>query len=277
MRTFFTIVAIGAVTTGLFLALIYFWQSSLILLPGMGGGSADVLSQCGPGSAVWLERGEYRGKICEPPGAAKGTVIVYHGNAGTIDDRAVLAAALIERGFRVALSEYPGFGKPGFGKSGFGKRPGNATINNVLAASLDDFEIAHAKWPSPIYVLGESFGAGIAAEVVAKHGEKVAGVILITPWDSLANVVNAKFFIPLGFLLQQRFDTVKALSEYRGNVVIIAAERDEVLPVSHARTLAKAASAAAYLELRGAGHNDWPSYITQKDWDWATASLVKPH
>lgn len=266
MRTLFTIVAMGAVTIGLFLALIYFWQSSLILRPEIGGGGADVLAQCGPGSAIWLEGGKYRGKVCEPAGSAKGTVIIYHGNAGTVDDRASLAVAFTERGFRVVLSEYPGYGK----------REGSATIKSVLSASLDDFEMARARWPAPIYVLGESFGAGIAAEVVEKHAEKVAGVVLFTPWDSLANVVNATFFIPVSFLLYERFDTIEALSEYRGKVVIVAAERDEVLPVSHARALAKAVSAAAYLELRGAGHNSWPSFMTRKDWDWVIESLVKP-
>jgi len=266
MRALFTIVAMGAVTIGFFLALIYFWQSSLILLPGIGGSSADVLAQCGPGSAVWQVSGKYRGKVCEPAGLAKGTVILYHGNAGTVDDRTGLAEVLIGRGFRVALSEYPGYGK----------REGSATINSVLAASLDDFEIAHAKWPAPVYLLGESLGAGIAAEVVEKHPEKVAGIILITPWDSLANVVNSMFFVPLSFLLHQRFDTVQALTEYRGSVVIVAAERDEVLSVSHARALAKAVPSAAYLELRGAGHNDWPSFMTREDWDWVMKSLVKP-
>lgn len=177
---------------------------------------------------------------------------------------AYLAAVLTERGFRVVLHEYPGYGK----------REGKATVKNVLAASLDDFEIAQAKWPAPVYLFGESFGAGIAAEVAKKYGEKVAGLILITPWDSLTNVVNATFFLPLGFLLHERFDTVEALSAYRGNVVIVASERDEVLPVSHARALSKAAPAAAYLELPHAGHNDWPSFMTQKDWDWVMASLV---
>lgn len=266
MRAILTIMAMGAVTVGLFLLLVYFRQSSLILLPGIGGSDGDVLAQCGPGSAVWQVHDKYRGKVCEPTGSSNGTVIIYHGNAGTVDDRTGLAAALMERGFRVALAEYPGFGK----------REGNATIKNVLAASLDDFGIAHATWPPPFYILGESFGAGIAAEVVRKHGEKVAGIVLITPWDSLANVVNSTFFIPLGFLLHERFDTMEAISEYRGNVVIVAAERDEVIPVSHARALAKVASAAAYLELRGAMHNSWPAFMTQKDWDWVVESLVKP-
>jgi len=256
--------AIGAFTAGLLLALIYFWQSSLILVPGLGGGSPDLLSQCRPGSSVWEEDGKYRGKVCEPAGTAKGTIVVYHGNAGTVDDRAYLAAVLSARGFRVVLPEYPGYGR----------RDGKATVNKVLAASLDDFDKARAKWQGPMYVLGESFGAGVAGEVARKYGEKVDGLLLFTPWDSLVNVVNAMFPVPISFLLQQRFDTVEALSGYHGKKVIVAAGQDEVLPVAHARALAKAVPSAAYLELKQAGHNDWPAHITGRDWDWVIASLT---
>lgn len=266
MRTLLTIAAMGTGAIGIFLVLIYFWQSSMILLPGIDGGRTDVLEQCAPGSAEWRDGGNYLGKVCEPAGAAKGTVVLFHGNAGTIDDRAYLVAVLTGRGFRVALAEYPGYGK----------REGSATIRSVLAASLNDFEAAHRKWPAPVYLFGESFGTGIAARIAAKHPEKVDGLVLITPWDSLAKVVNAIFPLPLGFLLYERFDTVEALSKYPGKVVIVAAERDEVLPVGHARALAKAASHAAYLELPGAGHNTWPAFMTEKDWDWVMEKLLKP-
>lgn len=266
MRAILTFMAIGAATAVIMIALLYLWQSSLILLPGVGGTGVDLLARCAAGSAEWIENGTYHGKVCEPAGAARGTVVIYHGNAGTVDDRAALATALTARGFRVALAEYPGYGK----------REGSATIRKVLSASLEDFEIALAKWPGPVHVLGESFGAGVAAEVVRKHRDKVAGIVLITPWDSLANVVNAMFVVPLSFLLHERFDSVEALSQYRGNIVIVAAERDEVLPVAHARALTKAVTAAAYLELRGAGHNDWPWFMTPQDWDWVVESLSKP-
>lgn len=266
MRTLLTIMAIGAFTAALFLALIYFWQSSLILLPGVGGSGVDLLSQCGRGSSVWQVDGRYRGKVCEPAGAAKGTVIIYHGNAGTIDDRAYLAAKLTERGFRAVLPEYPGYGQ----------REGKATINKVLAASLEDAELALATWPSPVYVLGESFGAGVAGEVARKHGDRIAGIILFTPWDSLANVVNAMFPVPLSFLLQQRFDTVAALSGYPGKKVLVAAGQDEVLSVKHARALAQAVPSAAYLELEGAGHNDWPMHMDDRHWDWVIGALTQP-
>ena len=264
MRALINFMVIGTAAIALLLALMYFLQSRLILLPGTVGGGADVLAQCASGSAEWLEEGEYRGKICEPASPAEGTVIVYHGNAGTVDDRGALAAPLSARGFRVVLVEYPGYGK----------RAGRASIKNVLAASLDDFVMAQARWPGPIYVLGESFGTGIAAAVARRSREKVAGLVLITPWDSLANVVDAMFFAPLSFLLHERFDTVEALSGYRGNVVIVAAEQDEVLPVAHARALAKAAPAATYLELRDASHNNWPSYMMSKDWNRVIESLV---
>ncbi|HEY0845860.1 MAG TPA: alpha/beta fold hydrolase [Noviherbaspirillum sp.] len=256
MRTLSFIIAMSAIAAGIFLVLVYYWQSSMILLPGIQGGSSDVLAQCGPGSKAWRKGDRYLGKVCEPSGEAQGTIVVYHGNAGTVDDRAFLASELTARGFRVVLAEYPGFGA----------REGSATIRQVLDASLDDFEVAQATWPAPLYILGESFGTGIAAVIAKRHPDNVAGLLLITPWDSLANVVNALFPLPLAFLLYERFDNVAALSAYRGNVVIVAAGRDEVLPVRHARALAKATPSAAYIELPHAGHNDWPAHLSESDW-----------
>lgn len=264
MRTFFSILVIAASAVGIVLVLLYFWQSRMILLPGVGDGSGDLPALCAQESATWTRDGKYLGKICEPEGRPRGTIVIYHGNAGTIDDRSFLARALSSRGFRVALAEYPGYGQ----------RDGNATIRQVLAASVNDFEAAMAALPAPLYILGESFGAGIAAKVAEKYPHNVAGLVLVTPWDSLANVVNAILPVPLAFLLVDRFDSVASLSGYRGNVVIVAAEQDEVLPVSHARALAQGAPSAAYFELRGAGHNDWPVYMTGELWDHMIASLT---
>ena len=40
----------------------------------------------------------------------KGTIIVFHGNAGTAADRDYYLSALGSMGYRVILAEYPGYG-----------------------------------------------------------------------------------------------------------------------------------------------------------------------
>jgi len=54
---------------------------------------------------------EYRGFVSTAPaGNSKGTIVVFHGNAGTAADRVFYVDALAPLGYRVILAEYPGYG-----------------------------------------------------------------------------------------------------------------------------------------------------------------------
>ena len=48
--------------------------------------------------------------LVHPPGAGRGTVLVFNGNAGDRSCRAPLAAALARHGFSVLLFDYRGYG-----------------------------------------------------------------------------------------------------------------------------------------------------------------------
>lgn len=243
--------------------ILFLAQDKIILRPDVSGSSASVLSQPGWATA-WVVDGELIGKVYAPTQAPSATVMVYHGNAGSTQDREPLAQTLTSMGFRVVLVEYPGFGE----------RKGWGTMAGALAASTDAFDRAAKKWSGPVYVLGESFGAGVAAQVTKKHHDQVAGVLLFTPWDSLYNVVNAKFLgVPVGLLLKQRFDSAEGLRDYRGKVELVGASQDTLIPVVHARALAKALPAATYTELLGAGHNTWFYELSRRDWERLMTNL----
>lgn len=248
------------VLAGLFLAALFFMQDKLILFPQPGGGTS-ASSRAG-WSVPWVEDGEFLGKSYQLSDAVRGTVLVYHGNAGTIEHREALAQVLAERGLRVVLVEYPGYGQ----------RAGTATLSSALQASLDAFRRARARWDGPMFALGESLGAGMAAQVARAHPREVAGVALITPWNSLYRLVNSKFYsLPVGLVLRQRLDTAAALREYQGKVAIIAAQHDTLIPPEHARALAGAVPHAAYLEVADAGHNEWLYRMSDADWDRVVA------
>jgi hypothetical protein len=238
------------------LALLFFMQDRLILFPH----PADDMRRPG-----WSENGEFLGRSYEPATPPKGTILVYHGNAGTIAHREPLARVLAGHGYRVVLVEYPGYGQ----------RAGAATVTSALEGSLDAFRHARAKWDGPIYLLGESLGAGIAAQVARQHPGQVAGVALFTPWDSLYRLVNSKFHsVPVGLVLRQRLDTSAALARFNGHVAIVAAGRDTLIPPSHARALAQAVPRAAYVEIAGAGHNDWLYAMSAREWERVLAAMA---
>ncbi len=81
--------------------------------------------------------------------------------------------------------------------------------------------------------------------------------MLIVPFDSLEKVVSKKFFwLPVKYLLLDKWDNVAALKDYQGPIEIYGARDDEVIPVRHARSLAEQLPRARFVELPG-GHNDW--------------------
>jgi pimeloyl-ACP methyl ester carboxylesterase len=230
----------------LYLLVLFLMQDSLILRPGLaarldaGTISSDVYEL--------REDGQYRGLVYDPVGAPKGTILIFHGNASLAQGLDVITEPFLERGVRVVLQEYPGYGQ----------RAGKATVRNALASALEDFKVVRDKWDGPVYVAGHSFGAGIAAQVAGAFPESVAGVVLFTPWNSLASLVNESFFgIPFGLLLRNKLDSALALQRYQGPVVIISAEKDLIVPTSHSRALAARLPSALYMEIQDANHISW--------------------
>ncbi len=219
------------------------------------------------GGIPWQDGGVYRGLVFEPKSPPMGTIVFFHGNAGAAQYREPFAHKLVAYGYRVLLQEYPGFGA----------RSGSATLPNAVESSLLDAKQAGAKWPGPMYLMGESLGAGIAAQIAASNPADFEGLVLITPWKSLSVLVNEKFAgIPFSFLLRERLDTFDALNRYPGNVVVVGAENDTLIPVEHARSLVSARNDVHYMELEGAGHNDWFSAMSDARWGQVISMMAAP-
>jgi uncharacterized protein len=174
----------------------------------------------------WYPRDEHAGYVIAPAGREPiATFLVYHGNAESAENKQSLAEVFARFGYRVVLVEYPGYGK----------RQGALTMNAALAASRSALSDAKAQWAGTIFLLGESLGAGMAAKAIAGEESAVAGVLLVTPWDSLESVASEKLrLFPVRWMLHDPYDTADALKHYEGQVVVVGCEKDTLIPVSHA-------------------------------------------
>lgn len=183
----------------------------------------------------------------------KGTVIVFHGNAGRASDRAFYAGMLRPLGYRVILAEYPGYGgRPG--------KPGEASFVN---AGREILQLAFKEYGGPVYLVGESLGCGVAAGLAGHTSVPVEGMVLFTPWDTLYSVAIEKvpsFIVILA--LKDRYDSVANLRSYSKRVAIVGAGRDEIIPVEHARALYDSyAGQKRMWIIPQSGHNDWPLLV----------------
>lgn len=255
--------ALWIAATGLgFLALIYFFQDRLLYFPQR----AAVEQVASAGLRPWPSAQDFRGLVAEPAGAVRGTAIVFHGNAGHVGHRAFYAQALTPLGWRVILAEYPGYGP----------RAGRPGEQSLIDDASETVALAHHQFGEPLLLVGESLGAAVAAGAGQRQQERIAGLLLITPWDRLAHVASHHYpWLPVKWLLRDRYDTAARLARFDRPVVVAVASQDSIVPARFGVALHAALDSPKHLmQIDGAGHNDWPERVDAAWWRQATHSAL---
>jgi len=180
----------------------------------------------------------------------RGTFIVLHGNGEYAYYHADTATDLRRHGFRALLYEYPGY----CGRSG---TPSEKTIVPEVRAIIRALDKAGL---GPIYIWGQSLGAGVAAAACADPSLPVKGLLLITPWDTLPNVGASVYpFIPVHLLMTDRYDSVANLAHFQHPIFLARSGDDDVIPPRLSMHLyATLPEPKKEIVFPGAHHNDWP-------------------
>jgi hypothetical protein len=117
-----------------------------------------------------------------------------------------------------------------------------------------------------VYAFGRSLGSGVAVALAAER--PLAGVLLVTPFDSLAAVAKRYYwYLPVDLMLKHRFDSIGLAPARRAPLLCLIATRDEVIPPVHGERLFEAwGGPKRKVLLEAAGHNTsdahplfWPS------------------
>lgn len=151
------------------------------------------------------------------PGAPM--MIWYHGNAGNLTDRALMASGFARRGISVFVFDY----------RGFGKSEGKASESKLFLDSLAAYDHVARLAPPSIALYGESVGGPYAAHVA--RSRKVRCVIIENSFPSLAAIGNALYKpLPLGWTAPFALRTTDWLNEAGVPVLVMHGRRDEVIP-----------------------------------------------
>lgn len=215
---------------------------------------ADLLADAArQGLHPWRDADGARiGWRTQPSGAPGTAVLLFHGNAGHALHRTYFASALAASGPGPAretyILEYPGYGS----------RHGRPSEQSLVAAAHAAFGLLCDSGAPRLFLIGESLGAGVACALAAAHPDQVAGLLLITPFSSLADVARHHYpVLPVRRLLRDRYDNEAALRHYRGPVVIVVADRDTVVPAALGRRLHDGYAGPKQLRAdAGATHNE---------------------
>ncbi len=109
-----------------------------------------------------------------PKQPAEGSVMIMYGNGSTATGSAHYADEIQDvAAFDVFILEYPGYED----------RPGRPSQRSLFQAADEALRLISTN--RPIYLVGESLGTGVASHLAATDSNAIAGMVLISPFDSL--------------------------------------------------------------------------------------------
>jgi uncharacterized protein len=139
---------------------------------------------------------------------------------------------------------------------GYGGNPGTPSEQLLIAdaqAIYDNLKRRHDQ----VAVMGRSLGSGVATAVAATR--PVERLILVTPYDSIANVAADHYrWAPVRWLVKDAYDSVRRMKDVRAQVLVLIAARDDVVrrPRSEALVEAIAPDRRRVRIFADATHND---------------------
>ena len=161
------------------------------------------------------------------------------------------------------LSRFPEFAALLVNYRGYGLsegQPSETMLYRDALALYDDITRRPDIDRGRVIVIGRSLGTGVATYLASQR--PVAGVVLISPYDSLVHVARAAYpFLPVDLLLRHRFDSAARAPLIHAPLLALVAARDDIVRPERSRELVQAWGGPAHLEvLDGVDHNSIQSH-----------------
>ncbi|MDG2422883.1 MAG: alpha/beta fold hydrolase [Phycisphaerales bacterium] len=186
---------------------------------------------------AWLIPGE--GASADKPGPA---VVFAHGNGEVIDDNLDLRW-LADLGATVLLVEYRGYGR----SSG---APSQRKLVDDTSRFVELLKSRPEVDPDRVAYLGRSIGTGVLAQVARDH-VPTAMIMLVPP--ARLDKMAWRFGVP-PFLVRSPFRSDLAVRDLDAPILILARDRDGIIPSNHAGMLHEASPRSELIMLNGT-HN----------------------
>lgn len=174
--------------------------------------------------------------------------VIYHG--GNAEDLAGHCEVLFD-GIEVnaLLVNYRGYGQ----SEG---TPGEKEMVSDCIAVFDLFCAEQKVSPSTVFLMGRSLGCGVAVQVAAARPE-AAGIILVTPYESIAAIAKFQYpWLPIERMLRHPFRSIDHAPGIKMPALVLLAEFDAVIPTETGRRLGEAWGGPKNIIPLPMGHND---------------------
>ena len=149
------------------------------------------------------------------------TILFFHGNAGSLENRTYKLNHFKDLKVNFLIIAWRGF-------SGNKGKPNEIGLYEDAKAAIEWLGTKGVKEKN-IILYGESLGTAIAVEVA--QNKNYAGIILESPFTSMTNVGKKHYpFLPVRFLLKDKFESYKKITNVSIPILIIHGKVDKIVP-----------------------------------------------
>lgn len=206
---------------------------------------------------VWIPVGSKGEKIhawWSPNASPDAPMLLYlHGARWNLSGSVTRVPRWNTMGFSVLAIDYRGFGKSAFADGG---SPTEQSANEDAEAAWE--YMAQRSPAARKFIYGHSLGTSMAIHLALKE-MNANGVILEGAFTSIPDMIReTKWgFLPVGFLVTQRFDTIGRIDGVKIPILIVHGTADNIVPFSMGERLYAAAKAPKrLLRAEGGSHHN---------------------
>lgn len=202
----------------------------------------------------------------EQPGAV--TVLYLHGNYRNIGNNLDHTRRLHDLGYNVMLADYRGYGKS------TGGAPSEAKVYEDAETAWQYMMKVRGVHPRRAFIYGHSLGGAIAIDLASRHPE-AAGLIAESAFTSMQAMGELEYgYLPVGALLNQRFDSLQKIATLKLPVLLIHGTWDRRVPVAMAKQLYAAAPQHKTLALIEGGEHSNSGMVGWVEYREAVSAFV---
>lgn len=140
---------------------------------------------------------------------------------------------------------------------GYGESAGKPSADRLLSDSLLIYDyVQNTVGLRETVGVGFSIGSAVAAHLASKR--PLAGLILVSPFDSLEALASQHYpWLPVKWFLRHRTETYEDIQQVTAPTAVIAAELDSIIPPGRTQIVREVIpNLVVDVTVAGAGHND---------------------
>ena len=222
----------------LVLVFLYFYQRNLLYHPNENNYSEDKISVDIENVRIKTSDNiELLGWYHEKNLKDFKTLIFFHGNAGSLENRIHKLNHFRDMNINFLIIAWRGF-------SGNNGNPSEQGLYEDGKSAID-WLIKKGVSEKNLILYGESLGTGVATHLA--QNKNFAGVILETPFTSMVDAAKKFYpYIPVKLLLKDKFENYKKIKNINSPILIMHGEVDQLVPFSMGKKIYEIANEPKY-------------------------------